>query len=58
MNLFIAVLDVIFERENDYVSSETLRSINMREEMPSVEYYKGDGKAHPLVIESVKVENA
>lgn len=56
MNLFIAVLDSIFERESDYVSNETLRVINQREDMPDVEFYKGDGKAHPLVIERIKVE--
>lgn len=55
MNLFIAVLDVIFERENNYVSSATLREINQREDFPSLEYHKGDGRPHPLVIESVKV---
>lgn len=55
MNFFIAVLDVIFERESQYVSNETLRSINQREEMPSLEYHKGDGRPHPLVVESVKM---
>lgn len=55
MNLLIAVLDVIFERESDYVSSATLREINQREDFPSLEFYKGDGRPHPLVIESVKV---